>query len=87
MFEDKTLICKDCGKSLFFLQESRSITNSTDYSMSLSVAKSVGKSVKAIWNSRKNYIRLFVNPVEKRHKFLLCRVREDQFTAMNAFSR
>ena len=66
MYEDKTLVCKECGEEFVLPQESRSSTQSADSRMNPSVVNHAATHERQPPEVRESISQLFAHPAETK---------------------
>ena len=85
MYQDKTLVCKDCGAEFIFLQGNRSSMQRRAFKMSLHDVNHVEMLEKLIdMVATERCMMPYVQIAEQRQRFPLCHAMTDLYTAVIA---
>lgn len=83
MFEDKTLVCKECGEEFILLPENRNFMRRKALLMSHNVANPVVMQEKQHRELTERCSQLFVHLAVLKQKFLSNLVKTDLYIAVN----
>ena len=87
MFEDKTLVCKDCGAELSLQQVSKSSMLKKDLKTSQRDAKHVEMQRRMLQRHQESSLQPYVQSVEKKQRFLSNLTMRSLFIVASAMQR
>lgn len=87
MYEDKTLICKDCGKEFIFTAGEQHFTLKKVLKMNLQDVKNAVSQEKTVQELQKSFMTRFVQTAERIARFHLSRKMTVLFIAAPALQK
>lgn len=87
MYEDKTLVCKECGNEFVLLQESRNFTLKRVSQTNRSVARLADRLVKMLPRQRENSLKPFALNAAELQGFLSSLLKAKATIAANVLQK
>ena len=87
MYEDKTLVCKECGKEFVLLQESRNFTLKRVSQTNRSVARLADRLVKMLPRQRESSLKPFALNAAELQRFLSSLLKAKATIAANVLQK